>query len=240
MKINNKYFIVVPLILISLLVTNFVLAKSEEGQPFKFLWDAIINLQDQITNIQLIPGPQGEIGSDGPQGERGTQGEQGPIGPEGQQGLSGTGFKVLDGTGKDLGYLVGADLSGDTQYYTTYDKDNDVFIPVESDFRNRTVIIAAGQYGGVFFEGANCTGQPFSRNQSGSSIARHKLIEVFGPRYFTYKPLVLAGPATRTSLSYLTGNSCNNTASETKPGTFVLEEVLFLFSEPLSWPLNIQ
>lgn len=57
---------------------------NSNGNPFQALWDAIDNLQSQISGIQLIPGPQGEPGQDGQPGEQGPQGEQGPVGPQGE------------------------------------------------------------------------------------------------------------------------------------------------------------
>src|SRR3972149_5890004 len=55
-------------------------AKADEvNANFKTLADA-------ITNIQLIPGPQG---TQGPQGIQGPVGPQGPAGPEGAQGAQG-------------------------------------------------------------------------------------------------------------------------------------------------------
>ena len=50
------------------------------------------NLQEQIANIQLTPGPAGPQGETGPQGTQGTQGspgEQGSAGPIGPTGLAG-------------------------------------------------------------------------------------------------------------------------------------------------------
>ncbi len=55
----------------------------------------INDLQNQINNIELIPGPQGppgpagEIGPQGPQGLQGIQGQQGLQGPAGIQGPPG-------------------------------------------------------------------------------------------------------------------------------------------------------
>ncbi len=66
------------------------------------LWNAIVGLQNQINNIQLIPGPPGPEGPLGEQGAPGPQGEQGLQGPEGSQGLPGPagsdascGFKLM-------------------------------------------------------------------------------------------------------------------------------------------------
>ena len=46
-------------------------------------------IDQEISNIELIPGPQGEAGENGLQGIAGPvgpQGEQGPVGPQGEQG----------------------------------------------------------------------------------------------------------------------------------------------------------
>ncbi len=83
------------------------------------IWTAIADLQTQINNIQLIPGPKGDTGAQGPQGETGPQGPQGetgatgatgatgPQGPQGAQGpagpagTSGTQVVVLRGVAQD-------------------------------------------------------------------------------------------------------------------------------------------
>jgi hypothetical protein len=62
---------------------------------------ALINVQLQIDDEQLIPGPQGETG---PQGEIGPQGEQGPQGIPGTSGSGGLGVSIMD---------FGGTLSGD-------------------------------------------------------------------------------------------------------------------------------
>lgn len=68
MKKYQKILLVIPLFLIG----TVAFAKNNSGEPFQDVWDAIQNLQDQITNIQLIPGPpgpQGPEGSPGPAGQ---------------------------------------------------------------------------------------------------------------------------------------------------------------------------
>jgi len=54
-----------------------------DGQPFDELWDAIIKLQNDLSEIQIsdgIPGPQGEQGLTGSQGPKGDQGSPGDSG----------------------------------------------------------------------------------------------------------------------------------------------------------------
>ena len=56
------------------------------------LYNNVLNLQNQIDNIQLQPGPPGAPGADGatgPEGSPGPQGEPGPVGPQGPQGSLG-------------------------------------------------------------------------------------------------------------------------------------------------------
>lgn len=81
-----KKLLIISAFVIGALLPNFGRAESAtQGVPFQALWDAVAainaqiqqvvtDLQNQIDNIQLIPGPQG------PQGPQGIQGEQGEPG----------------------------------------------------------------------------------------------------------------------------------------------------------------
>ena len=84
---------------------NLVVAETTPGNavPFQALWDAVANLegqiaaavanlQAQIADIQLAPGPQG------PQGEPG---------PQGLPGKPGANLVVKDANGNFIGYLLG-------------------------------------------------------------------------------------------------------------------------------------
>lgn len=88
-----KKVISLGVVLAILLIVNPIMASSNpSGTPFQAIWDAISDLQKQITNIQLIPGPvgpqglHGEPGLPGHQGDAGIQGESGPPGPKGDPG----------------------------------------------------------------------------------------------------------------------------------------------------------
>jgi hypothetical protein len=74
---------------------------NPNGQPFKDIWIVIGNLQDQITDIELIPGPQGNDGQDGSSctidetivsctdgTSSDVQGPTGDQGPDGDAGIS--------------------------------------------------------------------------------------------------------------------------------------------------------
>ena len=80
--------------------TSFASATTASGTPFDQLRAAIQDLQNQINNIQLTPGPQGPQGAPGSQGPQGLQGLPGPQGiqgipgPQGPQGTPGAGSSV--------------------------------------------------------------------------------------------------------------------------------------------------
>jgi hypothetical protein len=70
--------------------------KNWWKNPFGYLWNAVLNLQNQINDMKELAtgpqGPQGEPGPQGPPGEKGLQGPQGaqgPAGPAGQDGRDG-------------------------------------------------------------------------------------------------------------------------------------------------------
>lgn len=62
---------------------------SSDGSRWDRVWAAIQDLQSQIANIQLIPGPIGPQGPAGVQGPQGATGSQGPQGIQGPAGLAG-------------------------------------------------------------------------------------------------------------------------------------------------------
>ncbi len=79
--------------------------------PWDRVWTAIQDLQNQIANIQLIPGPQGPEGPQGPAGTNGINGAPGATGPQGQQGPAGTsrfsGYAVVNSLAIDGGGFFG-------------------------------------------------------------------------------------------------------------------------------------
>jgi hypothetical protein len=127
------------------LLSSFTVARAIDGStgvPFSALWDAVAYLQNQITNIQLTPGPQGPKGDTGPQGPAGPQGEQGIQGPQGEQGPIGelpsgtlpapafdSGWIILadHGTVIDVPHNVGGNIN-DYFIYATYRRPNGSFM----------------------------------------------------------------------------------------------------------------
>lgn len=71
-----KKYIIGSLVGVSLFSISVVSAKPQDADPFALIWAAIgeinaklVDLQNQIMSIQLIPGPQGEKGDKGDPGE---------------------------------------------------------------------------------------------------------------------------------------------------------------------------
>ena len=85
------------------------------------IWDAVMNLQQQINEIQLTPGPIGPIGPIGPTGAPGADGLAGADGKDGVDGLAGAdgkdgvdGLAGVAGTNGVSGYeIVPGTPSGD-------------------------------------------------------------------------------------------------------------------------------
>ena len=91
MKLNRKNLtkgkalLLMSIFLVSA-YTAVGMAVNPQAPPFNALWVAIADLQAQIDEIELIPGPPGPEGPIGPEGPTGPEGPEGPIGPEGPEG----------------------------------------------------------------------------------------------------------------------------------------------------------
>lgn len=81
------------------------------------------NLQNQIDNIQLPPGPQGEAGPAGPQG---LQGERGPAGPSGNPA----------GQVCSEGYVIG------------FDNEGNIICSNSPAVKGRLVFVTSGEFTG--------------------------------------------------------------------------------------------
>lgn len=91
--------IIISVVAIVLLLGVTRVSADSMPPELRKIWKAIERLEQQIRNIQLIPGPvgpqgpqgiQGVAGVNGTQGEQGISGEAGPMGPQGPQGVPGT------------------------------------------------------------------------------------------------------------------------------------------------------
>lgn len=77
---KRKIFQGVLIFLVIVVLSSFAWSKVEKperwwGQPFQKIWHAILDLQEQIEDIQLTPGPQGPPGEQGPEGPQGKPGD---------------------------------------------------------------------------------------------------------------------------------------------------------------------
>ena len=68
---------------------SLAMGKTNLKQRVTNLEVNALDLQNQINNIELTPGPQGEVGPQGPQGEKGDIGPIGLPGPQGEAGAQG-------------------------------------------------------------------------------------------------------------------------------------------------------
>ncbi len=113
MKTKNIMLASGALVILGGLFAFQVASAATGGSPLERLASAIAelradltSLEEQVSSLVLVPGPQGpqgEPGADGadgatgatgpqgPQGETGPQGPQGEVGPQGPQGEPGTG-----------------------------------------------------------------------------------------------------------------------------------------------------
>lgn len=80
----NKFKIFTGAIVLMLGLFAFS-GKAVAASPWDSVWAAIANLQQQITNIALTPGP---VGPPGPAGEPGLTGEAGSQSPQGPSGTA--------------------------------------------------------------------------------------------------------------------------------------------------------
>lgn len=165
MKINKIAIWSAALML--LLGINAVLAKDQpDGAPFEAIWKAIKNLQEQINNIQLIPGSPGPTGPPGPQGlqgELGLQGPPGPIGPRGEPGPAGLNLKVVDANGDEVGYLLSINGKENVQAVGIFNTNLNLITSYflysgevwDGDTENRF-----GEE--LVYKSSDCTGEPYS------------------------------------------------------------------------------
>jgi hypothetical protein len=146
------------------------------GKPFEALQLQVNDLQNQITNIQLTPGPvgpqgpQGEVGpagADGAAGAKGLQGEQGPKGDKGDPGERGPmgppgGVKVFDASQQFVGYLLGKEFDLRIRKGGGEATVVSVFVPSIDEIALFSMIdgslVPTDQDSGFIFSEANCSG----------------------------------------------------------------------------------
>jgi len=168
MKMKMSKIVLWSLILTLALGANVALAKGKPGDSLQPIRDAInvlqqqvASLQQQIDNIQLIPGPQGEQGIQGEPGQNGTDGQPGEQGSVGPQGPAGPSLKVIDANNNEVGLLISRGFSGYEVWNSTLQKllDVDKFSGI-LQFVNVTNGVR------MLYESYDCTGQPLLASSS--------------------------------------------------------------------------
>ena len=99
------------------------------------IWSAVNNLQEQVNNIQLTPGP---------------------IGPQGERGPEGASLKVLDSNNNTIGILLNLDASGNAATIFTNSK---LMVPlniVNGNFYDGSYTTYE-----LFYKQDNCQGDPY-------------------------------------------------------------------------------
>jgi len=105
----------------------------------RLVWNAMLNLQSQINNLQLHAGPTGPVGPTGPIGPSGPTGATGPTGASGPTGAtSPTGATGPTGTGGVLTGSCAATNAGATRYCSMG------FLPVTAIESNVQIPMQAG------------------------------------------------------------------------------------------------
>jgi hypothetical protein len=181
--IKNKLAITVVAIILCAPISAFAQVQTQ-GVPFQDLQNQInhmkkkiAELQTQIANIQLKPGPPGPVGPIGPQGPTGPSGPVGATGPKGNQGPQGVpgekgppgigAILVNDDDGQYLGILSNMAYGNPDGVFTIY-------VPVLGKFVNLTIdgkILHSGTGTDLvlLYEDETCSGQPFIWCQSAPS-----------------------------------------------------------------------
>lgn len=182
---------------------------------------ATVNCEDG-SSASVFDGAQGAIGSQGPIGMTGSQGLQGPLGPPGPQGSQGiqgslgpigpkgppgSGVRVVDGAGVDLGLLLEGAPSERGTIRTYLPTVNALLVvlhaspdspPTPPRFIDQE----------AFFQQAGCNGPPFVPGARAEHLHR-----TFGERSF----VGIAGwapgdPPTTSYSSFLSGTGCTLSA----------------------------
>jgi hypothetical protein len=165
MKIGTSKIALLVIALVLVFSINVAFA-AKGGDPLAVVWAAIADLQHQIDNIQLIPGPQGPKGDKGDTGNTGlvgSQGIQGVKGDKGDAGNAGKSLRVVDANGNEVGYLLSTPLPfgvGST---------------MEVFNSNLGVILSYSQYSGsidgggidreyLIYQSDNCSGDSYANN----------------------------------------------------------------------------
>lgn len=198
-----------------LTVAGAAMAKGGES-PWDAIREAVADLQEQIDNIELTPGPEG------------------PAGPV---------LHLVDDDGQDLGIFI--EMSNPARTYVpsldVFVRLNANFSNRQDSGVDEVLPFLGGSIQ-LSFEGADCTGQAFF-SQAFHHQRLMKASSSDGFRYFKTRRKDV--PESRTKESEFVGHfsetlECENVDSETLSETFAYDEIFLPFTEPLAPPLEIK
>jgi len=213
-------------------ISTLVFAGETNSSPFQALWNAIDKIREQISNIELIPGPQGEqgpIGLTGPQGiqgETGPKGDKGDTGEHGPAGSSGTGLHLYDANGQDLGILLGmppSDLANNK--YQTYLPGAKISLRLTQNLEFEDGPST------IYFLTTDCSGVPYSLN---SPFYPYGFVRN-GSHFFR------STNAQRGQISFFSrydGGGC--IVDNGSINSVEVEEISAPFTLPLAWPPEVK
>jgi len=200
----------------------------------------VCHLQDQITNIELTPGPQGPQGEKGEKGDPGEDGEDGEPGPPGPPG-AGQILKVFDANGTELGPLVSLDTGSSNQVFFSSPLGRMVLIRLTD----------GGQIGfnaNLRFETPDCSGTAYVTRVSspiGYNEQVNSLYSLGPSRYFVVDPETPEEVIQLDSVQYYDPNKpfpslvCQNDGREDGELTVVKAQLVSLpLDNPVALPLR--
>lgn len=194
-----------------------VSAKAQGNDPLVLIWDWIGRLRDRVTileeevaNIELIPGPEGP---------------QGPVGPPGPPGPQ---LHLYDANGVDLGILLGFGNHDASSFVTSLN----AIVPFTKN-AGFTVSVSIGPEN-IFFLQPNCIGTPHIDYNAWP----YRITKSYNQNFYRSINSGSAGNIYQsrfTSDGCVSGPSTSNSGA-----LYPLEQITLPFPQPLVWPLYFQ
>ena len=200
----------------AVLFLSVILAPKVVAQGIPFVINSILaaieNLQQQINNIELIPGPQGE---------QGPQGEPGPAGSNAEV------LHLVDGNGQDLGIVI--------ENLKTFLPQENATVQFQVDHNNLGDVTNIVPSGTIKFSVANCTGVAYTESLSTLPGTVLNAGAGFQPGIF-YR--VTEDSTVNVSFnSLLSGANCQPFIGSSNARR--VEQITLPFTDPVAWPLGI-
>ncbi|MBI4098851.1 MAG: collagen-like protein [Candidatus Magasanikbacteria bacterium] len=178
-------------------------------------------------------GPPGQDGEPGPQGPEGVRGPEGQRGLQGEQGIPGTQLHLFDGNGQDLGIYTGSE--GES-FQRTYLPGLDLLAKFHPEGQLTTY------NNGLWFAGANCTGQKYVEWDSVRSTINFQGVHSANPNVWGYARVVPGSQRIDALVDFRQDTNPNQPCEHLAPrvvSVYPLEAIELPFAVPLAWPLRV-